>query len=398
MSDLSRPDRFSVIAGRLTWIEGSSIDQLRSTMSSPDMREAVAFPDVQPWKGSPSGAAFVSDLIRPALVGTDIGCGVALWETDFPTRRAKPDRLSPKLDGLDQPWEGDPKAFLIERGVDPTAFDHSLGTPGHSNHFTELQQIVKLVDADAAAALNLDPMTLKIVVHSGSRGFGEAIFLEHAAKYGADGLAPDGTDGMAYRAAHNHAMAWAGVNRTLCATRVLDALNVSGNRLLDVSHNSVTPFLHEGCACWLHRKGAAPADCGPVLIPGSRDDLTFLVQPINPLRALASIAHGAGRKIARKEARGKLERLYPLRDDLKRNRWGGQVICGDKPLLWEEAKECYKDVQTVIDDLEAAGLIRVIATLRPVVTFKSSELMPETRRQDRETWQRQRAKDRAAKR
>jgi release factor H-coupled RctB family protein len=167
--------------------------------------------------------------------------------------------------------------------------------------------------------------------------------------------------------------------------------------ILDITHNAVLPFTYDGCNCWLHRKGAAPADCGPVIIPGSRDDLSFIVQPIAPTEALASLAHGAGRKIARKEAQGKLERLYSNKDKLKRNQWGGEVICGDAPLLWQEAKECYKDVATVIHDLEAAGLIKCIASLRPLVTFKTSEIAREEQRRDRESWQRERSKARANK-
>jgi RNA-splicing ligase RtcB len=32
---------------------------------------------------------------------------------------------------------------------------------------------------------------------------------------------------------------------------------------------------------WLHRKGAAPSDVGPVVIPGSRGAFSYLVQPCN---------------------------------------------------------------------------------------------------------------------
>lgn len=390
-------DKVRLIAGEYTWIEGEAVSQLHAQAARSDMRATVGFPDMQPGKGSPSGAAFVSDLIIPQLVGSDVGCGIGLWTTDYPIRKAKIAKLKTRLDGLDHPWDGDTTAFLAERGIAPTAFDASLGTPGHGNHFIELQQIVKIHDESLAANLNLTPDTVKIVVHSGSRGFGEAIFIEYAVQYGADGFAADSDDGRAYLAKHNHAFMLAKANRLLCAERVLDALNCTGDLLLDITHNAVVPFIHEGCSCWLHRKGAAPADCGPVVIPGSRDDLTYIVMPIAPAEALASLAHGAGRKIARKEAHGKLERLYPNKDKLKRNQWGGEVICGDAPLLWQEAKECYKDIATVINDLEAAGLIKCIASLRPLVTFKTSEIAKEEQRRDRETWQRERSKARADK-
>ena len=39
--------------------------------------------------------------------------------------------------------------------------------------------------------------------------------------------------------------------------------------------------------------------------------------------------------------------------------------------MLEEAPEAYKDVAVVIDDLENAGLIDVVATLRPLITYKT---------------------------
>lgn len=46
------------------------------------------------------------------------------------------------------------------------------------------------------------------------------------------------------------------------------------------------------------------------------------------------------------------------------------MICEDKELLYEEAPQAYKNISIVIDDLVREGLVDVIATLRPVVTYK----------------------------
>jgi len=46
------------------------------------------------------------------------------------------------------------------------------------------------------------------------------------------------------------------------------------------------------------------------------------------------------------------------------------VICEDKELLYDEAPENYKGIDRVVADLGEAGLIDVIATLRPVLTYK----------------------------
>jgi release factor H-coupled RctB family protein len=72
-------------------------------------------------------------------------------------------------------------------------------------------------------------------------------------------------------------------------------------------------------------------------------------------------------------------------------------VCGEEALLWEEAPEAYKSAAGVVGDLVSAGLVQVIATLRPRVTFKTSEgTRIETRRDD--AWKRQRDAARAAKR
>jgi release factor H-coupled RctB family protein len=46
------------------------------------------------------------------------------------------------------------------------------------------------------------------------------------------------------------------------------------------------------------------------------------------------------------------------------------VICEDKELLYEEAPQAYKNIDVVIGDMVQAGLIRVVATLRPLITYK----------------------------
>ena len=51
---------------------------------------------------------------------------------------------------------------------------------------------------------------------------------------------------------------------------------------------------------------------------------------------------------------------------------GGRVLCHDKDILYEEAPQAYKDIDVVISDLQEAGLIRIVALLQPLLTFKES--------------------------
>ena len=135
-------------------------------------------------------------------------------------------------------------------------------------------------------------------------------------------------------------------------------------------HNWIEPCEVGGRECWLHRKGAAPSTCGPVIIPGSRGAFSYLVQPAAPTELSAwSLAHGAGRKWARTDSRARLEKRFTAKD-LTRTALGSHVVCEDKELLFEEAPQAYKNITVVIADLVHVGLIEVVALLRPLVTYK----------------------------
>lgn len=182
-----------------------------------------------------------------------------------------------------------------------------------------------------------------------------------------------------YFAAHDAAFKWASLNRLVIAMRAADALRADFKMLADVSHN----FIERTPAGILHRKGAAPADRGPVPVPGSRTTLSYLMQPLQTATpdALASLAHGAGRKHDRASMHGRVRTAKSDLARLARNPFGGYVVCTDRNLLVEEAGEAYKNINGVIDDLESFGLAEVMATLRPLVTFKTAREMHRDRRQ-----------------
>ncbi|MCF7977143.1 MAG: RNA ligase RtcB family protein [Chromatiaceae bacterium] len=359
-----------VIASADTWIEGEAVRQLEQTAALPGMRAAVGLPDLHPGKGYPIGAAFLAERLYPALVGNDIGCGMGLWQTELPCHKLKPERAASRLTGLEGAWEGDLEQWRVQQGLEATAFDSTLGTIGGGNHFAELQSVDAIHDRDRFEALHLDQDQLMLLVHSGSRGLGESILRATIDRHGHQGLEPNAEAAPDYLQAHDKALHWAEANRRLIAERILDALGTDAERRLDVWHNLVQPVDWQGERLWLHRKGAAPADRGPIVIPGSRGTLSYLVQPSAETEvSLRSLAHGAGRKWKRGEVRGRLSaRQRP--EDLLKTALGGQVICEDKELLYDEAPEAYKGIDRVVADLVEAGLCQVIATLRPVLTYK----------------------------
>ena len=364
--------RVRLIKSDASWIEGEAVRQLESTAKLAGIVAAVGMPDLHPGKGHPVGAAFVSRaVIHPHLVGNDIGCGMALWQSDIPVRKIKLERFVKRLDGLDDPWDGNVRSRVARAGLPEGLAGPSLGTIGGGNHFAELQRVENVEDEDALASLGLESDRAQVLVHSGSRGLGESILRAHIARYGAVGLATNSEAFDTYTQDHNDAVAWASVNRTVIAERFLDCIGGDAERRLDLCHNSVTPVGDGSGDLWLHRKGAAPSDEGPVVIPGSRGAITYLVEPCGDHAETAwSVAHGAGRKWTRSESKARLSKKFRP-EDLSHTDLGGRVICRNKELLYEEAPQAYKNIETVISDLIDAGLVRVIATLRPVITYKT---------------------------
>jgi release factor H-coupled RctB family protein len=360
-----------IIASEKTWIEGDAELQLQRTAELPGMELAVGLPDLHPGKGAPIGAVFgTRGIFYPYLVGNDVGCGMGLWQTGLKARKTKLDRWVRRLDGLDDAWEGEPARWLADRGVLASQFDDDLGTIGGGNHFAELQVVDSVAEPEVLERLELDPRRVLALVHSGSRSLGAAILRHHVDRHRAGGLEDDSDDAKRYLQEHDHAVRWAKANRELIAYRVTQALGTDMEPILDVCHNCVESAELNGLPCWLHRKGAAPSDRGPVVIPGSRGAVSYLVEPLGDDDDTGrSLAHGAGRKWARSDAKGRLGRFTV--SELRTTSLGSRVICGSRKLLYEEAPQAYKDIDRVVADLVEAGLCRVVAVLRPLITYKT---------------------------
>jgi release factor H-coupled RctB family protein len=358
-----------IIASADSWIDQVAIDQLHQTATLEGMDEIVGLPDLHAGRGIAVGAAFWSRThVYPHLVGNDIGCGMALWQSSTALRKFKLDASAKKLRGLEEPWAGDHVARLESAGLPPILLGEALGSIGGGNHFAELLCVDTVIDGATFAALQLDSQAVYLMVHSGSRGLGHAILERQLGRRNVQSHVADSAACDAYLAEHDQAVAWAVLNREVIAERFFDRLGIKGRRLLDICHNSVTPWR----GGWLHRKGAAPADRGLIVIPGSRGDLTYLVQPKVGLAdtSLQSLAHGAGRKWSRSEAKDKLKARFSIAN-LERTKFGSRVICEDRELIYEEAPQAYKDIHQVIRDLTDAGLVDVVAALRPLITYKT---------------------------
>ncbi len=274
------------VLAKKSLLEEESVMQLRNCAKLEGVRLAVGLPDLHPGKGFPIGSAVISDkLIYPHLVGEDIGCGMSLVRTGIPVSKQKPEKWHKQLEGIEmrsgpaletyasvEPFEW-PKGRAIPPLKDlDDQFLQRFGTVGRGNHFAEIQEVDKVVDPALFKELGMDQNELYLLIHSGSRNFGESIYVEYTKKHGIAPFAPGTPEIADYMQKHDRAVAYARRSRAIVAYRILSQianvdqtwLSAGNSCVVDVCHNFVEQLPDGG---FVHRKGATPTK-GAVVIPG----------------------------------------------------------------------------------------------------------------------------------
>jgi len=372
-------------------LEGSALAQATNLSNLPFAIDHVALmPDGHAGYGMPIGGVLFADkAVVPYAIGVDIGCGVALVETDLTVDDLRQGILEKVLAEIDR---GVPTGFytlktavdrevaLAEMGVaKPESvkdvwFDRALsqlGTLGGGNHFLELQR-------DEAG-------TVFVMLHSGSRNLGKTICdefhkraLAHDRAWHSalphDELAylPVGTDDfVGYWSAMEFALRFAEVNRS----RMLDVVERAFahltkidrfERLVDVHHNYAAWENHLGRNGIVHRKGAVRARAGEVvLIPGSMGTASYVGEGLGNAESFETCQHGAGRAMSRAAAR-KSKTSKEVYDEMAAL---GVVLRSSEPKgVAEEAAFAYKDIESVM--AASASLVRPTKRLTPLGVVK----------------------------
>jgi tRNA-splicing ligase RtcB len=280
-----------------------------------------------------------------------------------------------------------------------------LGTVGSGNHFVEVQRVARVLDESAAGAYGLTAGLVTVLIHSGSRGLGHQVCTDHVKlmdaaldRHGIDlpdrqlACAPiSSQEGRRYLGAMAAAANFAWANRHAIAHSVRESVRrvlgdgaADGTRqVYDVAHNVAKLERYKGRELCVHRKGATRAfppghaeipsdyrDAGqPVFIPGSMGTSSFVLagREGSMRRSFGTTCHGAGRRMSRTRARKQIEGRK-LRSRLEAD--GITVRCPSNKGLTEEAPFAYKDVESVVEVVERAGLAARVAQLRPVGVVK----------------------------
>ena len=361
-----------LFASSRSWIEEAAVRQLYASARLDGMRVVAGFPDLQVGKTSPGGAAFVTEgVLYPYLIGADIGCGMSLSKVDLMRSDVQLERWARLPFNLEHPWEGSVSDVIASQALLPSDFDGSMGTVGAGNHFAELQIVDEVFDTRRFKAFGLGKRQLVALVHSGSRGLGESVLRTHIDLYGAHGTPTNSFAAEEYLTRHDDVVRWAELNREIIARRLLSTIGVAGETLWDGCHNSIEQTEAGSGPLWIHRKGAVSTETPYTVLAGSRGTLTYLLRVKESSATHAwSIAHGAGRKWSRSEARLRVRARFDA-SLLAETSMGSRVVCEERNLLYEEAPAAYKDVEAVVGDLVDAGLVSVVATFRPLLTYKT---------------------------
>ena len=342
-------------------IEGEAVRQYEAALALPGVEAGAGFPDLHPGRGVPVGAAFRSkNIIYPHLIGNDIGCGMGLFRLDIKAHKFKADKIFRKLG--DHPEEVIQQSALeLDQNKTPDPWRSALGTIGHGNHFIEFLSMEKSFDETPKDD------RLYLLIHCGSRGYGEMLWRKIAAVHGNQGLNADEPDGMDYLTQSDHLITWARYNRSLVAQTMAEMVRSSAELVTDSTHNGVFAV---GNGCFIHRKGATEVKPDiPVMVAGSRGTNSYLVLPQQFDDNLATIAHGCGRKWQRGEARARIKDRYRV-EELLKTAVGSWVLCPDKNTLYEEAPEAYKNIDTIVADIEELHLARPVASFKPLLNIK----------------------------
>ncbi len=371
-------------------IEEEAEQQLLQLASLPFVFKHVAvMPDVHTGRGSTIGTVYVSrDVIIPAAVGVDIGCGMAAVKTPFELatlegrlaelrhsiERSVPLGFHEHRDLLRQTeaWEGWSEFKNLTPYVQNLyrKAQHQLGTLGGGNHFIEI-----CYDEEER---------VWILLHSGSRHIGKTLADVHIDI--AEELMKLHEIKLPHRdfsylhfgtkecTQYFHDVSWAQSyarkNRDLMLELIMDDVSRLLNngkpfvpeRVVNCHHNYVTKESHYGSEVWVTRKGAIRAEKGDEgIIPGSMGAKSYIVRGLGNPESFNSASHGAGRRMSRTQAKA----TFTIKD-MEIQTIG--VECRKDKGVIDEIPKAYKDIDAVLEN--ERDLVEPIAALKQVICVK----------------------------
>ncbi|MDX9971451.1 MAG: RtcB family protein [FCB group bacterium] len=308
-------------------LDDTAIQQMENACMLPVSVRGALMPDAHVGYGLPIGGVLATDnAVIPYAVGVDIACRMKMTVLDLPLNALE--RLREKLtqaietetkfgvgstfkrrrnhDVMDADWLSMP----VTREFKDKAWAQ-LGTSGSGNHFVEFGELAVREGLPGLAPGHY----VALLSHSGSRGTGAAV-ASHYSKL-AMKLHPEldsalrqlawldlgSHEGQEYWHAMQLMGRYAAANHALIHRYVAKHLGAEVLFDLENHHNFAWKEMHDGKEVIVHRKGATPAGEGVLgIIPGSMAAPGYIVRGKGNPASLDSAAHGAGRRMSRKQA------------------------------------------------------------------------------------------------
>jgi len=389
-------------------VEEDAKKQLKLISGLPFIFKHIAvMPDVHLGKGATVGSVIATKgAIIPAAVGVDIGCGMMAVKLNIKANDL-PDNLA-NLRGMieakiphgrtNNGGEGDKgarNASTLEgtRKVDVMNLnlklqdfinknDHRhlikpasrlvnhIGTLGTGNHFIEV-----CLDTES---------NVWIMVHSGSRGIGNAIgtyFIDKAKEEMARYFINVPEQDLSYLVQgtkiyddYIEAVSWAQdyarLNREIMMNDAIECMKKFVPHIavdivesaVNCHHNYVSIENHYNENVIVTRKGAVSAQKDQLgIIPGSMGAKSFIVRGKGNKESFCSCSHGAGRKMSRTAAK----KMFTIDDHIKATEG---VECRKDADVIDETPQSYKDIDAVM--AAQSDLVEIVATLKQILCIK----------------------------
>jgi tRNA-splicing ligase RtcB len=385
-------------------IEPGALDQMKRAVRLPVAMRGALMPDAHQGYGLPIGGVLATDnSVIPYAVGVDIACRMRMTVFNASPRALdeQRERFRQVLEeqtvfGAGHEWNPPREHAVLD---DPLWHEHpaarrfydiaarQLGTSGSGNHFVEFGALTVHSPIDSPLG-KIPPGTyLAALSHSGSRRFGLEM-AEHYTKV-AMGLRTalpkdfkhlawlelDEEAGQEYWAAMTLAGKYASANHAIIHRQIADTLRIPVLGGIENHHNFAWKEIVDGQEAVVHRKGATPAGKETLgVIPGSMSAPGFVVRGLGNTESINSAAHGAGRRMSRKQAFNQFD-WEAVNAGLKSS--GVELLSAGL----DEAPGAYKDIRQVMAD--QADLVVALAEFQPRLVKMDAAGKPRSARKGR---------------
>ncbi len=352
------------------YIDELTKEQIKNICSHPVFKDIPVriMPDTHAGKGVPIGFTApvgIKGEIIPSLISGDIGCGMLCCEIDTKGE----DIDFEKLDEIIRTYIGNShnkvattkkKFQTFEQEikslcndtlkVNPEKIISSLGTVGGGNHFIEIDK-------------SKDNHTY-LVIHTGSRGFGQAVFNYHqdiALKqnpYEIENLSYlTGDEAKEYLKDMKIAQKYAQINRRIIADEIIKGMNWDEKASFESVHNYIADDN-------IIRKGAISAlDGQKIIIPLNMRDGALIAIGKGNKDWNNSAPHGSGRKLSRSEAHNNIKL-----EEYKKAMDGIYTTCVCNSTL-DESPMAYKNSDDIKQFVEPTA--EIVENIKPQYNFKN---------------------------